>query len=457
MDSCISGIAGPSEDFYLSKYAHFRGWFIILQVALLATLLFLLTLSYATADFSLKDWRFVKSISVPDGLTEGDLVELVPDPEVFNGSAPGLVDLRIIQGIEQEVPYEVVLEKGSRERRSIRVSIRDLGFVPGQFTSFIADLGQEGLLHNELEVFTSSQNFQRDVIVEGSNDATTWAVLQEGTKIFDFTLKERDFTARDTRVRYPESTVRFLRVRVINDGEEPLDITGASVFSVTETLAEEVSYPAIISGRTEDSTERTSLIVFDLGNKGLPTNRLTIHTPQVNFYREVSLEGTGDAPRWSPIQRSGVLYSYDTPKFVGNKFTLSYPETTFRFLRLTINNEDNTPLPIEGVEVFGVPRKLIFQPDPGASYELYYGNADARPASYELERILPFLQTEDLPVGTLGPQMNNPAFTVEKTRLPFSERYAWLITVVVAVAAVAVATLLFGVVRKAKKVLPPPS
>ena len=92
-----------------------------------------------------------------------------------------------------------------------------------------------------------------------------------------------------------------------------------------------------------------------------------------------------------------------------------------------------------------------------ASYKLYYGNANAHPVSYELERILPFLQTEDLPVGTLGPQMNNPAFKVEKTRLPFSERYAWLITVVVAVAAVAVDTLLFGVVRKAKKVLPPPS
>ena len=188
MDSFTSGIAEPSEDSYLSRYPPFRGWFIILQVALPAALVSLLALSSAAADFPLKDWQFVKSISVPDGLTEGDLVELIPDPEVFNGAAPGLVDLRIIQGNEQEVPYEVVLEKGSRERRSFQVSIRDLGFVPGQFTSFIADLGQEGLLHNELEVFTSSQNFQRDVIVEGSNDATTWAVLQEGAKIFDFTL-----------------------------------------------------------------------------------------------------------------------------------------------------------------------------------------------------------------------------------------------------------------------------
>ena len=457
MDSCISGIAGPSEDSYLSKYTPFRGWFIILLVAPLAALVSLLALSSAAADFSLKDWKFVKSISVPDGLTEGDLVEVVPDPEVFNRAAPGLADLRIVRGNEQEVPYQVAVERGSRDRRSFRVSIRDLGFVPDQSSSFVADLGQGGLLHNEIEVFTSSQNFQRDVTVEGSNDATTWTVLQEDTKIFDFTLKQRDFTARDTRVRYPESTARFLRVRIINDGEEPLNITGASVFSVAETLAEEVSYPAVISQRTEDSTSRKSLIVFDLGGRGLPTNRLTIQTQQVNFYREVALEGSGDKPRWSLIERSGVLYSYDTPKFVGDKLTLSYPETTFRYLRLTIHNEDNPPLPIDGVELFGVPRKLIFRAQPGAAYKLYYGNLSAHAPSYELERILPFLETENLPVGGLGPQADNLAFQVEEERLPFSERYAWLITVAVVVAALGVALLLFGVVRKAKKVLPPPS
>ena len=443
----------------MSRYAPFRGWFIILQVALPAALVSLLALSSAAADFSLNDWQFVKSISVPDGLAEGDLVEVIPGPEVFNGAAPRLADLRIVQGQDREVPYQVVVERGSRERRSFPVSIRDLGFVPDQFSTFVADLGQGGLLHNEIEVFTSSQNFQRNVTMEGSDDATTWAVLQKSTRIFDFTLKERDFTARNTRVRYPESTARFLRVRITNDGEEPLNVTGASVFSVAETLAEEVSYPAVISDRTEDSTNSTSLVVFDLGVRGLPTNRLTIQTPHVNFYREVVLEGTGDidAQSWSPIQRSGVLYSYDTPKFVGDQLTLSYPETTFRYLRLTINNEDNPLLPIEGVEVFGVPRKLIFQAEPDASYKLYYGNRRAHAPSYELERILPFLETEKLPVGGLGPQANNRAFQVEEERLPFSERYAWLITVAVVVAALGLAILLFGVVRKAKKVLPPPS
>ena len=40
------------------------------------------------------------------------------------------------------------------------------------------------------------------------------------------------------------------------------------MFSVAETLAADVSYPAIISERIEDSTRRRSLIVVDLGSKG---------------------------------------------------------------------------------------------------------------------------------------------------------------------------------------------
>ena len=445
----------------MNERLHIKIGSVVLGALGLAALFLLLDLPNAAADFSLKDWQRVKSITLPTGFTDDGLVELVPDPEVYDRARLGLIDLRIIDGEDREVPYHLGVERGARERRSFPVSVRDIGFVPGQHSSFVADLGQEGTLHNEIEVSTTSQNFEREVTVEGSNDASTWAVLQERTKIFDFTLKERGFTARDTRVRYPESTLRYLRVRIMNDGEEPLEISGASVFSVTEKQAQETAYPATISNRTEDSEKRTSLIVFDLRVSGLPTNRLTIDTPQVNFYREITLEGTGDAPledatNWSLVQRSGALYSYDTPKFVGDKLALEYPETTFRFFRLTISNEDNPPLPIEGVEVYGVSRRLIFQAEPQASYKLYYGNPSARAPSYELERILPFLDTEDLPTGALGPQTDNQAFEIEKKRLPFSERFPWLFPTVVALAAVVVAFLLFGVVRKAKKVLPPP-
>ena len=455
MDSYTSAIAGRFEDSYLNRFLYLGRWLVIPYGFSLASLILAVSLGGVAADFSRQDWRYAKSIEFPAAGTGEGLVELAPDQQVFSGAAPKLADLRIIQDEEQEVPYKLVVKTGQHERIPFSARVRDLGYLPGQSSSFIADLGHKGTLHNEIEVLTDSRNFQREVTVEGSNDADTWAVLQRGTKIFDFTLRERNFTARNTRVQYPESTVRYLRVRVINDGEEPLNITGASVLSVKETPAQETAYAASIASRREDSPRRTSVIVLDLGSRGLPTSGLTIQTPQVNFYRVVSVEGSEDTQLWHPVQNSDVLFSYDTPRFVGKQLIASYPENTYRYFRLTIQNEDNPPLVIEGVKFSGTARRLIFQPQFGASYRLYYGNDDARTPSYELERLLPYLDTEYLPSGTLGPQIANPGFTVPQP--PVSERLPWLIPVAVAVAASALAVLLFGVIRQARKVLPPPN
>jgi hypothetical protein len=421
----------------------------------LAALALALPEAVAMADFSIGQWRYVKSIQVPAELVGEGLVELPLDREVFGRAASGLVDLRVVEGEEAEVPYQLVVERGRQERQSLTTSIRDLGHVPGQYSSFVVDLDRNGVLHNEIEVLSGSRNFQREVMVEGSTDGATWAILQEESRIFDFTPREGDFTNRHTRVRYPESTARYLRVRIMNHGEEPLQISGASVFSVTETLPQERAYSATIISQTEDSHRRVSVMAINLGVERLPTSRLAVETSQVNFYRAVSLEASEDAQVWTPLAASDALYAYDTPRFVGRYLSVTYPETTSRYLRLTVHNEDNPPLKIQGVGAYGVSRKLLFAAKPGTSYTLYYGNPDATAPSYDLGRFLPYLETEDLPAGTLGPQAENPDFS--ESQVPLSERLPWLIPVVVALAAVAVGLLLFGVVKQARKVLTPPS
>ena len=191
-----------------------------------------------------------------------------------------------------------------------------------------------------------------------------------------------------------------------------------------------------------------------MGSKGFPTNRLAITTEEENFYRQVRLEGSNDAETWTLLQRSEILYSFNTPRFVGNKLSLSYPESTFRYFRLTILNEDNPPLPIDSVSVFGFLRKLIFPASPGSAYRLYYGNATARTPSYELERVFPYLVTENLPGAQLGAHAINPLYSLPTE--PFTERYPWLFPTVVSVAALLIGLFLANLLRKIRKLLPPP-
>lgn len=413
------------------------------------------------ADFSVQSWHFVKPVVLPAGLSQESLVEVVPDLEVFAHAAPGLSDLRVIEGdSHQEVSYKLLVERGEQRRGSIAVTVLDLGHLPGQHTSFVADLGQGGVLHNELEIRTTSQNFQRRVVVEGSPDSETWMVLQEQGQIFDFTVIERNFTTHDTRVQYPPSTARYLRIRVINDEEPPLEITGAVAYFTQELAPKETELRATLISREEETGERKTLLVLDIGNQGFPSNRLSFVIPRENFYRAVRLEGSNDVEIWSTVQNSETLYSYNTPKFVGSKLSLSYPEATFRYFRLTIFNEDNAPLPVASATIHGILRKLIFSASPGGNYQIYYGNAEARAPSYELERIFPYLVTENLPVAQLGAHKANPLFVPPPEPAlppkPFTERYPWLLPTAVAGAALLIGLFLANLLRQVRKLLPPP-
>lgn len=425
----------------------------IVGLLLVAIVLFLMGSSSVSAAFPLRDWQYVKAITLPADLQHEGLVEFVPDREVFAGSTSGLVDLRIIMDGDTEVPYKLEVSKAERQRTSFPVDLRDKGYIPGQHTTFIADLGRTGILHNEIEFQAPSTNFRRTAVVETSNDGRIWMKVAEQT-VYDFTVKERKFTTRDTGVRYPESTARYLRVKIADEDREPVEITNAAVFFVKETMADEIPWPASILGVSRDTSQGTTLVEVDLGTPGVPSHRLAVEIPEVNFHREVSLQASGDREVWRTILSRSDIYAYDTPKFVGSNLVITYPETASRYLRLIIHDEDSPPLSIQSVDVWGLRHRLVFSANPQHSYQLYYGNVEARRPSYDIERVFPYLVTEELPEAKLDPQATNPDFVEKKP--PVSERFPWLFPTVIAVAAILVALLLLGIIRQARKVLPPP-
>ena len=410
------------------------------------------------ADFAGESWPYQKSIMILGNIPVESLVEVVPDREVFAGSSNRLADLRIIeQESGREVPYQLLIERGERRRGSVEVALRDLSHIPGESTSFVADIGREGVLHNEIEIRTPSRNFQRKVSVEGSSDLTTWAILEDAGQIFDFTIVERGFTERLTRVRYPSSTLRYLRVNIVDGQEPPLEVTGALAFFSEELRPQETESLAAILEREEDSAAQKTLLYLDVKSRGLPTTRLSIAIPQDNFYRRLNIDGSDDNVLWTPIQHSAAVYSFNTPRFKGGNLSVSLPEVTFRYYRLTVFNEDDAPLPITEVRFYGHLRRIIFAASPDQSYVLYYGNSQARAPSYDLERVFPYLITEDLPAAQLGEQTVNPLFALPAAPSePLTERLPWLLPSAVALGSLLIGLFLANLFRQIKKSLPPP-
>ena len=429
---------------------------------LAVTLLLLLSLGVVAglatsvfADFALAHWRFYKPITLPPTLADEQLVELALDQEVFLESNPGETDLRLVAGREQEIPYQLETLKKREQRTSVPVTIQDLGQVEGEYSTLVADVGESGNLHSEVDIDTREHNFRRTVVVETSNDRETWAVVREDGEIYDFTSTDREFRAHHTSVKYPQSAARYLRVKVLNGGEPPLAINRATVFLAEEVAARESEYlPVSVSiSREEQGTTHHDL---DLGVSGLPVSRLSFQSDTQNFYRGAGILGSDDGEEWKWLAGTGGahLYSFNTPKFVGSRLALEFPDSRYRYYRLSVDDADNASLSLTGYVFHSADRLLRFQAEPGAEYALYYGNPVARSPEYDLQRVIPYLETEDLPVATLGSQQANTAFT--GLDVPVTERFPWLMPVALALAAVAVAFFLYGVIRQARKALPPP-
>jgi len=429
---------------------------------LLAAALAALTVAVLSADFSESAWRYYRPVLLPSGLADDSLVELVPEVGVFPFAALGLADLRVVEVVSQrETQFKLLVERGEHRRASITAKMLDMSYKAGESTSFVLDLEKEGVLHSELELRTTSRNFQRDVVVEGSIDGLDWRVLKTDGRIFDFTIDEagedQGFSVGDTRINYPASTVRYLKVTIDEPEQDPIVIDGAQVFFAQQFAPKRTSLPAEIVSREEDPEQNQTLLVLDLGSPGFPVNQLFIATEQENFHRRVNLEASSDSVNWRPVSKLATIFSFNAPLFVGSDLSINFPEIPSRYYRLTIINQDNSPLSIRSVEASGYLRRLIFSARSGGDYRLYYGNPGTRAPSYEIEQLFPYLITDDLPAVELGPHTANSEFALPPERQkPFTERQPWLILTVVGIAALVIGAFLTSLLRQVRTMLPPP-
>lgn len=407
-------------------------------------------------------WQFFKPVILPENLPDDQLVEVELDPEVYALAQPGLGDVRLTATDtdgEREIPYQLLIEAGDQRRAAVPVEMQDLGHIPNDHTSFVLHVQSEGSLHSEVEIQTSSANFQRRVAVSTSDDGENWLILEENGTIFNVTIPERGFSASDTSVLYSSSSARFLRIQIFDEDQEPLVVQGAVVLFAETLEPRRHHLPLDIVQRIEDAERKQTILVLRASHPGFPVDSISVNIPHRNFYREVTLEGSYDSIYWIPLQSGEILYDFATPKFVGDDRELRFGESRYRYYRVTIFNEDNPPLPVEKSMASGFARKAVFTAGAGETYRLYYGNPEASTPSYELERLFPYLVTEDLPVARLGRPEVNPAFDAPEPppeAAPFTERYPWLLPAVVAVAALLVGLFLASLIRQVRGRLRPP-
>ncbi|MBI3420872.1 MAG: DUF3999 family protein [Candidatus Sungbacteria bacterium] len=426
-----------------------NSFFILIIAGALTTGTGLMYAATPLPNSSLTAWEFRSTvISGPD--SKPGFVTLELPPGFFAHLKSDISDLRVVKdGIP--VPYVVAVE---REQKNIaRVSTRmfNLSSLSGQYTSFIVDLGEEGMLHNAVTIETLSENYRRRVQVEGSSDSRSWRMLNATGQIYDYTVRDiKPVSVHDTTVSYPAAAFRYLRVTIQDSGENPLLVKGAGVTREIAESAREITYKPAYTV-TENQKDHTTDIILDLGGAGIPHRRGRIATANTNFHRAVEIAQSKDKEKWQFLSHE-YLFAVDTPRFTGQHLDFSYPESSARYLRISILNHDDAPIAVSDVTVSGVVRSILFSYDPASRYDLYMGNSRAERPIYDIEKISEYLERGTLSKVAIGHIQANPAYVpIVPPPLPLTERAPFLLPVLLAAIVAVLGFLIWRIVAAAHK------
>ena len=387
-------------------------------------------------------WRYFRSIDVVPA-NEPRLVRATLPIEIYGKTQPSLADLRVIREDGAEVAFVLHARVGKEERQWRPAEIADLGFVPGEHTEIVVDVGTDHDAHNALEIQTGVNEFFAWVEIAGSDDREHWRILNEKVPIYRF----EDTQDGNTVVSYPDSQARWLRLKILQP-ERRFPVYGCRV---AYELVEEPEL-IVLSGRLQrdSGTEpRESRWQVDLGVENVPASSVRFEATQPEFHRTVRVNTRADETDWEEVGR-GDIYRYPNPQSDGDEpeirtsLQVRFPEARARYWRISVLNRNDAPIEGLAPTLEGSPRHVVFRQEPGAVYRLLYGNPRVAAPEYDLARLTLRQELEAaLPVG-MGSEVANVGYLSPE---PWSERHPALLWLALGVAVAVLGLLALRALR----------
>jgi hypothetical protein len=401
-------------------------------------------------------WEWCQPVELPGWKQPPQWVDFIVTPSVFDHARSDLGDLRLFDAKEQEVPYALRIRRARDEQQQLSARAFNRGSGPDLSAELSLDLGKAPDENNEIRLTVNGLNFRRRVQLQGSNDGDTWSELKLDEKyLIHFQVGSQVVEIK--RFHYTPSRYRYLRVRVFPDpglSDDRPEIDSASVWQTIRVPGEDVTLPARLGPREPERGDGGpgSAWMIDFGAP-VPCQRLTFTIGDTEYRRSYRLEipGTEDEEailRSNRVETSGVWERRRGDKSPTQVIELP-SEITVRRLRLVVTDKGNPPLDIQSVTYTAPAREVSFTPTAELvlPVRLYFGQPTAQPPQYDYESLLP-ARLEPAPLRvTLGPIERNPIY--QPPPKPLTERWPWLVYVVLGAACVVLLGILLALGRTA--------
>jgi Protein of unknown function (DUF3999) len=359
----------------------------------------------------------------------------VVDEETWNHARSDLADLRIYDG-ESQVQYALSEQRGGTSSQEVSTKVLNLGSVGGH-TEFDLDLselnaGQIGD-YDRIRLSLDGKDYVVSASIEGSNDLGAKSATQlPAATLYDFTREE---LGSNPVLKPPASTFRYLHVK-LSGGILPAQVKGASVYNLQETKAVWTSV-----GSCSAPSQLARATVFNCNAPAhVPVDRVRfqVDPKQLNFKRAVALSdasnrynGTGEVTRVRMNRGGTTVVSEEMDVPLGGRGS--------GHLKIMVDNGDNPPLAITGVQLLSVERRIYFDPQGRSLLRLYYGDDKLLSPVYDYARF--FKADPTAAKAELAPGSRNPAYRGRPDDRPWSERHNAVIWLAMLLAVLILAAL----------------
>jgi len=375
---------------------------------------------------------------------------LAVDEAIWKNARPDLGDLRLYSG-QQEAPYALMVERGSRESDTKDVRVLQQAVVGGK-TQFVIDMADVAE-YDHIALNLAAKNFVAHARVEGQEDlhGTQWALLAESI-LYDLS---KENLGGNSVLRLPLSTYKYLRVTI--DGPvKPDDVLSAtSEFRQEQKAvwrnvggAPTVAQLPATAARSESSREgKATVLTFAVPEK-VPVDRvdLDIDPAQPNFRRSVQVTddkdvyiGSGEVDRIHMV-RSGQKIDSDA-------HDVGFSAVGHKTIKVIIYNGDDPPLKLSSARLQQLERRIYFDAPASGQVTLYYGDDKLEPPVYDYAKL--FLLAKDAAPAQLGGETANAAYTGRPDERPWTERHPAVLWIAIVAAVLVLGAIALRSVKSA--------
>jgi hypothetical protein len=377
--------------------------------AFIAVALVALFISVCFAKFPvyLSDYREIT------GITPGRQNYVVLDDQLLSNSRHDQGDLRLFagtaQGIEQELPYELVVEHGDASLSHTDVNILEKKRVAGDTHLIIDMAGVPEYDQIELHLADSAHDFVSDAHIDGLRSPLERVGADLGDSVI-FDLSKEGLGSNFT-LKFPMTRDAYLRVRLPKLAPEQVLQT-----TVIDSRIGNPSWTPLAGDLPITQDGPRTVVTWNATDEA-PVARVvfTVDPSQTNFWRDVevqTMEGgaiTNRSFHRVHLVRDGKLAQAE-------RLEIDLPGDQWDPFQMIIENGDNPPLKITSAKAFAYERRAYFDPRGNTSLALFYGNPGLIAPSYVYTQ--PRGEGRD-PVATLGPDHQNPERAQMPGSLPF--------------------------------------